>query len=345
MDSPSGLSHWMSRLPRPSVNPAYLLILLFPCWVLFHWFASQGPRQRDFSMTLLGPDRPVTSAPFPLIANGSDATTISVSAFPPPDTSYNMSLELLDSKGKLLLHADKEGWRETGEWYEDGYSGTYDESDRSFWIRFKPKISGNYNIRLTIESFLSKLNLPVDNSVPVDVQVSSSSSNQGLLFLTFIASGTLALMVLNLSYFRGRCRLRKRAEDVMDVTTNTRAIYPKGIVSIKVSCSFDDISSKFGVDSQRLSPVHMNLVVVDAMGAVRSRHGITRYLSKSSSEEDDSFYLNYPTIYYQLLQPESLRFRIELPECVEDTAELDWIELDLRDQVVVPWPVSTCKLS
>ena len=235
---------------------------------------------------------------------------------------------------------------ETGDWYEDGYSGTYDESDRSFWIRFKPRISGNYNIRLTVESFFTNLNLPVNKSVPVNVQVSSSSSNHWLLFLTFIASGSLALMVLNLSYFRGRCRLRKRAEDVMDVATNTRAIYPKGIVSLKVSCCFDDITSKFGVNSsQRLSPVHMNLVVIDAMGAVRSRHGVTRYLSKSSSEDDDSFYLNYPTIYYKLLQPESLRFRIELPECVENTAELDWIELDLHDQVVVPWPVTTCKLS
>lgn len=346
MDSPSGLRQWISWFPSPSVNPVFLLILLFPGWVLVSLGASQGPKHRDFDLTLPSPNKPVSSAPFPLVANGTNVATIRINASPPVDTSYNMSLELLDAKGTLLLQADKEGWRETGVWYEDGYSGTWDESDSSFWLRFKPRESGNFSVRLSVDSMLSTLNQPVSSAIPVSVRVSSSSSDQWLLFITFIASFILACMVLHLSYFQGRRRLMERSDDPMDLSRKTRAVYPPGLMSLHVSCCFENTTSRFGLQNPLpIAPVHMSLVVIDAIGVVRNNYGITGYLSKSDSEDDDSFYLKFSSVYYQLDQVENLRFRIDLPEKIDDVAELEWIDLDLRDQVVVPWPVSPQKLN
>ncbi len=346
MDSPSGLRQWIPWFQRPSVNPAFLFILLFPCWVLVSLGSSRGPEHRDFDLTVPSPNNPVTSAPFPLVANGKNVSTIRIDAVPPANTSYNMSLELLDAKGTLLLHADKEGWRETGSWYEDGYSGTYDESDRSFWLKFKPRESGNFSVRLSVDSLLSSQNQPVSASIPVSVRISSSSSNQGLLFLTLIVSFSLACMVLHLSYFQGRRRLKERSDDVMALSRKTRAVYPAGLMSLHVSCRFENTTSSFGPQNRyHLVPVHMKLSVIDAVGAVRNNCDLTGYLSKKQSEEDDSFDLKFPSVYYQLDQVENLRFRIDIPETVSDIAELEWFDLDLRDKVVVPWPVSTQKLS
>ena len=106
---------------RRSVQPLPLLILLFPIWLLWLLVGREVRSSSPVQINLTH-EQSVVTEPLRLVADGDKVTQLNIQVLLPIDTSLSLSTEVIDAKGDVLLHFDKEGWRETGTWYEDGYS-------------------------------------------------------------------------------------------------------------------------------------------------------------------------------------------------------------------------------
>ena len=107
---------------RRSVQPLPLLILLFPIWLLWLLVGREVRSSSPVQINLTR-EQSVVTEPLQLVADGDKVTQLNIQFLLPIDISLSLSTEVIDAKGDVLLHFDKERWRETGTWYEDGYSG------------------------------------------------------------------------------------------------------------------------------------------------------------------------------------------------------------------------------
>lgn len=57
------------------------------------------------------------------------ALRIDAKAIIPDNRWVAYEIQLLDKQGKLIASAEKQAWRESGTWYEDGESGSWNEDD------------------------------------------------------------------------------------------------------------------------------------------------------------------------------------------------------------------------
>ncbi len=348
MKMPFGLKAWSPSFLRLSVNPFPLFILLAPLWVVKSCGDVQPDTRQEINDILLGNNVVATTGVIPLVADGRTAATIRITASPPVNTSYTIVGDLIDANNKPVLQFDKEGWRQVGTWYEEGYSGTYDEADRHLWLRFKPKISGDYRLKLKSEYFLDLKGAATNSRLPVTVVVTTSQFNGGLLFVTFIASAFLAICFLRLTYFRGRLCYGGKFKFLSSKSRNTRGIYDAGLVSLKLKGRYGYTSARQRrLASPRQYRVILDLAIQDSFGEILFKKDVIGWINFIHSESDEYFTVWMPCLFFRLDQPASLRFRISMPAFVErpDFIEQEWIQFELRDRVVVPWPVGATRIN
>lgn len=112
------------------------------CWLLpalplaILLASALAPVQRQRLPLLPGESQ--TSQPFRLESGWIGSPRIDLSSPIPADSTMVLEVELLDSEGSVVLALNKEGWRETGVWREDGETGTYDESDTAVPLSLRP---------------------------------------------------------------------------------------------------------------------------------------------------------------------------------------------------------------
>ena len=97
---------------RRSVQPLPLLILLFPIWLLWLLVGREVRSSSPVQINLTR-EQSVVTEPLRLVADGDKVTQLNIQFLLPIDTSLSLSTEVIDAKGDVILHFDKEGWRET----------------------------------------------------------------------------------------------------------------------------------------------------------------------------------------------------------------------------------------
>ena len=100
---------------RRSVQPLPLLILLFPIWLLWLLVGREVRSSSPVQINLTH-EQAVVTEPLRLVADGDKVTQLNIQFLLPIDTSLSLSTEVINAKGDVILHFDKEGWRETGTW-------------------------------------------------------------------------------------------------------------------------------------------------------------------------------------------------------------------------------------
>jgi hypothetical protein len=91
----------------------------------------------------------------------------------------------------------------------------------------------------------------------------------------------------------------------------------------------------------------LTLRVSDALGRCRLSQQ-RRLVPRRHSSDGDHWLSLEETVHLQVSEPQSLRFRAELPEQLEDGAEpwvIEWFELVLEDGVLTAFPVAALPLS
>ena len=327
---------------RRSVQPLPLLILLFPIWLLWLLVGREVRSSSPVQINLTR-EQSVVTEPLRLVADGDKVTQLNIQFLLPIDTSLSLSTEVIDANGDIIPHFDKEGWRETGTWYEDGYSGTYDESDDDLAIRLKPLNTTDVRLRFGIDSFQTLAGTPMQADVPVRYWTKNYSTNSGALWMTLGATLILCFFFLNLSYSRERICWRGKFEDPECDSSKSRMVYDQGLIKLVLKGSFGFVKGfKFRFFDAKNYRIKVVISILDSMGiAIHevSQNALLCY--RKEDGEDPWFELQVSELFFRLKSPKELRFRISLPEFVgkDNSLELDTVEVDLRDRVIVPLPV------
>lgn len=336
-----------SRGPKTkrSVQPLPLLILCFPLWVLALLSGNEVSPTTPIQINL-NSAQPVVTEPMRFVADGDRVTQLNILFFLPIDSSLSLSTQILDQGDGVILHFDKEGWRETGTWYEDGYSGTYDESDNSLSIRLKPRETQDVRLKFEIDSFQTIAGNPLKDDVIVQYWTTHYSKNQPALMLTLGVSVLLCVFFLDLSYPKGRICWKGEFDDLEYASRLSRMVYDQGLIKLVLGGTYDYASGHgFDVFNRKTYSSHRIKVVVsilDGKGAVVHEQNQNAVLRFHKEEDEDPYYqMEISNLFFRLESPRELRFRISAPEFVgpDDLLELDTIDVDLCDRVIVPLPV------
>ena len=349
MVQPSVLRKLLQRNPLRPLRLWPLLSLLIPLLPLLGT-PVQRTQAVQQSLMLATTGEVLLSDPFVLKRTDFGATHLNVSVGLPINSALSLSIELLDSSNKVMLAFDKEGWREVGTWYEDGESGSYDESDNRFMVAFKPNDSGIYRLRFIVDGLEDSAGRPLSASLPLRVSVADQQFNNGLLFWTFLTSTALVLLFLNSMYCQGRRRYGGRVDDLLEASGLTRMNYEPGVLMLKLNGRYEVIdgiaTSEYKQCSHRMT-LQLELDVIDGCGSTVYSEKIKMPLVKrSASDEDDPPYwqLRQKRLYFRNMQMRSLRFRLSMPERI-DVLEQEWLDIDLRDRVVTMRPLRIRRIS
>lgn len=300
------------------------------------------PAQRQ--VIALAPDEPALSAPFELGGGFLGYPRISLRADLPPDTAMELEADLLDPGGTVVLQFSQEGWRQTGTWAEDGAIGTWDESDAAMAVALRPRRSGPHRLRLTLADLIDSAGRPRAEPISVRLEVRNHSVDAPLLWFT--AAVSLAMVwILLVSVYRGwRQRRLVRVEEAR-LGLRLRVGGP-GLLQLVLRARWERPTSD-RPPLAALEAVALSFTVSDELGRCRLSEHRTITAFHGSSEGDHWLSLS-ETFHLQVDEPQSLRFRFDLPERLEDGGEpweIEWCQLVLEDGVVTAFPVAALPLA
>ncbi|MEL7242172.1 MAG: hypothetical protein AAGM40_07470 [Cyanobacteria bacterium J06573_2] len=78
------------------------------------------------------------------------ALRIDAKASIPNNHGVVYEIQLLDKQGKLIASATKDAWRESGIWYEDGESGTWNEDDLNAGLDVRAKKNEEVTVAISV---------------------------------------------------------------------------------------------------------------------------------------------------------------------------------------------------
>ncbi len=78
------------------------------------------------------------------------ALRIDTKASIPNNHGLVYEIQLLDKQGKLIASATKQAWRESGIWYEDGESGSWDEDDLDAGLDVRAKKNEEVTVAISV---------------------------------------------------------------------------------------------------------------------------------------------------------------------------------------------------
>lgn len=78
------------------------------------------------------------------------ALRIDAKASIPNNHGVVYEIQLLDKQGKLIASATKDAWRESGVWYEDGESGTWNEDDLNAGLDVRAKKGEEVTVAISV---------------------------------------------------------------------------------------------------------------------------------------------------------------------------------------------------
>jgi hypothetical protein len=319
-----------------------LLLGLLPMMPLLVLLVSalEAPQRQVIAVA---PEEPATGAPLRLEAGPLGAPLIRLDTELPANTAMGLAVELLDAGGSTVLELAKDGWRETGTWAEGGERGTWEESDTGVRLALRPPRTGVYRLRLTLEDLADTRGLPLEAPLAVRVTVRNHSVNAPLLWFTAAVTQVMVWIVHSATY--GNAKLRR----VLRVEENRAALRSRvggaGLVRLAVRARYERPHSAAGAGPS-LPAATLELLVTDALGRLRLDHSL-RVPPTGHASDGDHWLTVDRVMHLQVNEPTNLRFRLTLPETLDDGGEpwgIEWLELVLEDGLVSPHPVARLTL-
>lgn len=292
----------------------------------------------------LSPGQPALSAPFPLDGGPLGSPRIHLRASLPANSSLVLSAELLDPRGAVALQLTQQAWRQSGTWFEEGQSGTWEESETDSQLSFRPQRSGSYRLRLNAEELSDGAGQPLQTPIVVQAGIRQHSVDAPLLWFT--AAVTQAMVwILRASVYGGwRQRQVRRVSEGRVALRLTAG--GAGLVRVQVEARYERPSGD-RPPLGRQKPARLSLSVAGPCGEplLEEQQNLA---AVARSSDGDAWLTVRQTVHLRLPRSLSLRVRADLTEQLEDGGgpwELEWLQLVIEDGVVSPGPVVTLSLN
>jgi hypothetical protein len=158
-------------------------------------------------------DEIVKLEPVQVSANSIGAMSVDAIAQIAANEWVTFEIQLLDQNGKIVAAGIKEGWRETGSWYEDGESGSYDESDTLGGMDVKAKKDEKLTVAIALLEYGTAQGIDIDKPVPFQVTVKSGVMDVRYLWFGTIGSFFLWLMTILAAKKSGKKVINEKIND------------------------------------------------------------------------------------------------------------------------------------
>jgi hypothetical protein len=186
-------------------------------------------------------DEIVKLEPVQFSTNSIGAMSIDAEAQIAANEWVTFEIQLLDQSGKIVAAGIKEGWRETGSWYEDGESGTYDESDTLGGMDVKAKKDEKLTVAIALLEYGTVQGTDIDKPVSFQVTVKSGVMDVGYFWFGTIGSFLLWLSTMIAAKKSGKKVINEKIND-SDPTGRAIVGGENKLVRLKVEIEADETS-------------------------------------------------------------------------------------------------------
>ncbi|TWH42581.1 hypothetical protein [Dulcicalothrix desertica] len=165
-------------------------------------------------------------------------------------------IQLLDKAGKVIASGTKEGWSETGTWYEEGEYGSWAEQDTLGGLDVRAKQDETLTVALALLDYGTTEGKDLNQPVSFQVTVSDGIIDTGYLWLGMILSSPFALATMYAARKSGK---RAIFEKIQDSDPTGRGILggEKRLVRVRVEVEADETAPR---------QVEVRLVINDGYG-------------------------------------------------------------------------------
>lgn len=183
--------------------------------LVFLALLSAGSFQRTLLSTTVNAseDEPVQLEPLIIRRQMIGALRVEVKALLPTNTWVTYEIQLLDNQGKPFASAMKQAWNESGTWYEDGESGSWQEEDLLGGLDVRAKQNETVTIALAVLEYGNASGQELDQPVPFEVIVQNGTVDTRYLWAGLFGTSFLALLALYATPLTGKKAIAKTIQD------------------------------------------------------------------------------------------------------------------------------------
>jgi hypothetical protein len=176
---------------------------------------SAGSFQKTLLSTTVNAseEEPVQLEPLILRRKMIGALRVEVKALLPTNTWVTYEIQLLDRQGKPFASAIKQAWNESGTWYEDGESGSWQEEDLLGGLDVRAKQNETVTIAIAVLEYGNASGQEVDQPVPFEVIVQNGAVDTRYLWAGLVGTSSLALVALFAAPLTGKKAIAKTIQD------------------------------------------------------------------------------------------------------------------------------------
>jgi len=193
------------------------------------------------------------------------ALRIDTKASIPNNHGVVYEIQLLDKQGKLIASATKQAWRESGIWYEDGESGSWDEDDLDAGLDVRAKKNEEVTVAISVLEYenLSRGRIrssptftaddlignqankpkPTANSVNFDVKITNGVVDPRHLWPGLFGTSALAIMTYIAAPRSGKKVISKTIND-SDPSERATLGGADKLVRLKINVTSDETSPR-----------------------------------------------------------------------------------------------------
>lgn len=213
--------------------------VVFLAWIISGFFqktlVSQTVSARE--------EEPVQLEPIQLNPQPIGAWRIDVKAIIPTNRWVTYEIQIQDQQGEIVASAIKQAWKESGTWYEDGESGTWQEQDVLGGLDVRAENRESVTIAIAVLEYGETTGRELDEPVSFKVTVQNGVVDGRYLVPGFIGTGALAVMA---SLATGSIGKKAIAKSIRDSDPSARGTVGGSncLVRVDVKVRSDETSPK-----------------------------------------------------------------------------------------------------
>lgn len=221
--------HWWTHAAFGASLLVFLMLIISPSWT-----------KTLLSKTVtVNEGESVKLDPVDLRANSLGALRVDAEAQIQTNQWATFEIQLLDQNGKIIAAGTKEGWRETGTWYEDGESGYWDEGDTLGGLDVRAKQDEKLTVAIALLEYGTADGKEINQSLPFQVTVQSGILDVGYFWLGGIGSLIGAIITMIATGKTGKKVIRESMND-SDPTGRGTLGGANRLVRVKVDIEADE---------------------------------------------------------------------------------------------------------
>lgn len=220
-------TEWLAIAAWGSSLLIFLTILISPVFVR---------RLIDNKFVTVTPGQVQKLPALPLSPSGIGALRVDVDAQINANEWVQYEIQLLDENGKVVASGIKEGWSETGTWYEEGESGTWAESDTLGGLDVRNKQAEKLTLAIALLGRGTTAGKEINQPVVFSVHMENGIVDIGALWFGLIGSVILSTIASAIVPTLGKKVVN---ENIQDSDPTGRAVMGGENSLIRVQANFD----------------------------------------------------------------------------------------------------------